>query len=240
MTTLFIADLHLCDERPAVTGLFVDFLRSRTSGASALYILGDLFEYWAGDDTAQADQQTVIRGLQDATSRGLPIYFMHGNRDFLIGQRFATETGCRLLTEPTIIEINGERVLLMHGDLLCTDDHGYLKFRAMVRNPDWQREFLLRPAPERVAIAREYRAESKKQSRRKAPEIMDVNQQEVARVMEAHDVRRLIHGHTHRPAMHSFAIDGDKHHRIVLGDWYLTGSVLVAHRAGYRLEDFPA
>lgn len=240
MSMLFIADLHLSEDRPSTTALFLEFLDTRARDADAVYILGDLFEYWAGDDAAQPHQLTAMHALRNLADSGVPVFFMHGNRDFLIGAEFAAQSGCRLLPDPTIIDLYGRPVLLMHGDTLCTDDHDYQKFRAMVRNPGWQHQLLARPAAERIAIARQYRAESKKQSGAKAPEIMDVNQHEVQRAMRAHDVRLLIHGHTHRPALHTFRVATQTYRRAVLGDWHATGTVLIADADGYRLERFAA
>lgn len=238
MHTLFISDLHLSNERPAINTLFLDFLRSRATQAQALYILGDLFEYWIGDDVASLpDYQPLISGLRSLTQSGVPVYVMHGNRDFLIGQGFEKITGCQLLADPIVISLYGENTLLMHGDTLCTDDVAYLKFRSMVRNPDWVKMFLAKTIPERVAIVRDYREISKTATAAKKPEIMDVNQGAVQAVLREHGVRHLIHGHTHRPAQHRFDLDGTPVRRTVLGDWYDQGSVLVCDANGCTLEN---
>ena len=238
MHTLFISDLHLSNERPAINTLFLDFLRSRATHAQALYILGDLFEYWIGDDVASLpDYQPLISGLRSLTQSGVPVYVMHGNRDFLIGQGFEKITGCQLLADPIVISLYGENTLLMHGDTLCTDDVAYLKFRSMVRNPDWVKMFIAKTIPERVAIVRDYREISKTATAAKKPEIMDVNQGAVQAVLREHGVRHLIHGHTHRPAQHRFDLDGTPVRRTVLGDWYDQGSVLVCDANGCTLEN---
>ena len=237
MHTLFISDLHLSAERPAIGALFLDFLRTRAPRAEALYILGDLFEYWIGDDAAALPEyQTLIAGLRALTQAGVPVYVMHGNRDFLLGSGFEQQTGCQLLPDPTVISLYGSNTLLMHGDTLCTDDVAYLKFRVMVRNPDWVKMFLGKTIAERDAIVRDYREISKAATAVKKPEIMDVNQGAVESTLRQHGVQHLIHGHTHRPAQHRFMLDGVAVQRTVLGDWYDQGSVLVCDRNGCVLE----
>ncbi len=238
--TLFISDLHLHPSRPAITALFLDFLDEAARRARALYILGDLFEYWLGDEAVGLEAwRPIIAGLQRATAAGLEVYVMHGNRDFLLGEGFARATGCGLLAEPARIDLNGVPTLLMHGDVLCTDDVEYQAFRAVVRDPAWQREFLARPLAEREALARQLRELSQQSTAQKKPQIMDVTPQAVAAVMRAHGVRRLIHGHTHRPGEHLFELDGEPAWRLVLGDWYEQGSVLSCTPAGCRLDTLP-
>lgn len=240
MTTLFISDLHLSAERPEITGLFFDFLAHEARSAEALYILGDFFEYWIGDDAIeQPEYRPIVAALRALADAGTPIHVMHGNRDFLLGERFARASGCRLIPDPTRIDLYGTPTLLMHGDTLCTDDVGYLAFRRMVRNEAWQREFLARPVAERDAMARGARAQSRESTAAKAPEIMDVTQPAVLEALRAHGVRHLIHGHTHRPAAHAFALDGAPAHRLVLGDWYEQGSVLRCDARGWRLQTLP-
>ena len=234
-TTLFISDLHLSADRPALTALFLVFLRERAPRAETLYILGDLFEVWLGDDAVHPAYHPVLSALRELAARR-PVYVMHGNRDFLLGNAFAQASGCRLLADPSVIDLNGERTLLMHGDVLCTDDVEYQQFRAHVRNPETQQQFLAMTIEQRIAMARQFRDASRERSRYKTEEIMDVNQEAVAAVMRAHDVRQFIHGHTHRPAIHRFTLDGREARRIVLGDWYEQGSVLVCDEAGCRLE----
>lgn len=240
MTTLFISDLHLSDDRPAITELFCDFLAREARAAEALYILGDFFEYWIGDDAVeQAEYRPIVTALRALADAGTPIHVMHGNRDFLLGERFARASGCRLLADPARIDLYGTPTLLMHGDTLCTDDVEYLAFRRVVRDPAWQREFLAKPTAEREAMARGYRARSRESTARKAPEIMDVTQTAVAETLRAHGVRQLIHGHTHRPGEHVFDLDGAPARRLVLGDWYEQGSVLRCDARGARLEALP-
>ena len=237
--TLFISDLHLSDERPEITALFSLFLQNDAARARALYILGDLFEVWLGDDAVLPAYQPVMDRIRALTASGVPVYVMHGNRDFLIGERFVQLSGCRLLEDPTIIELEGKRTLLMHGDTLCTDDVEYQRFRTQVRNPDTQRQFLALPINERIAVAKHYRQESRERSRSKAEEIMDVNQGAVMEIMRRHGVYQLIHGHTHRPAVHSFILDDHSAQRIVLGDWYEQASILKCSLGKCRLETYP-
>lgn len=227
MSTLFISDLHLCAERPAITALFADFLRRRGATADALYILGDLFEYWIGDEAVSAEaHRPIIEALAALTGAGVPVYVLPGNRDFLLGAGFERATGCRLLADPTLIDLYGTRVLLMHGDSLCTDDVDYQAFRRMVRSESWRREYLAKSLAEREALSRRYRQMSKVATAGKRPEIMDVNAQQVEALMRQFRVHQLIHGHTHRPAQHLFNLDGHRARRTVLGDWYEQGSVL--------------
>jgi len=239
-TTLFISDLHLCGARPAITRLFLEFLHRRARAARALYILGDLFEYWIGDEAVeQPEFRPMIDGLRQLTAGGTPVFVMHGNRDFLMGSRFEQASGCRLLADPTRLELHGVPTLLMHGDSLCTDDIEYLRFRAQVRTPAWQKEFLAKPVAEREAIVRNYREISKISTATKKPEIMDANPQAVEAVMREHRVHRMIHGHTHRPREHVFSLDGQPARRMVLGDWYEQGSVLRVDDRGWELESLP-
>jgi UDP-2,3-diacylglucosamine hydrolase len=227
MATLFISDLHLSAERPAITALFLSFLKERARGSDALYILGDLFEYWIGDDAcAEAEYGPIVEGLRALTESGVPVHVMHGNRDFLLGEEFARQTGSRLLADPTVVDLHGIPTLLMHGDSLCTDDVEYQRFRAYVRSPAMIQAFLAKPLLERDAIVRGYREMSKTATSSKMAEIMDVNAGAVDTALRNHGVPRLIHGHTHRPATHDLSVDGKRAQRIVLGDWYEQGSVL--------------
>lgn len=238
---LFISDLHLDPSRPAITELFLHFLRERASTADSLYILGDFFEAWIGDDAVPAGHP-VLAGLRQLTSAGLPIYIMRGNRDFLLGQDFEQATGTKLLADPTVIELNGEAVLLMHGDLLCTDDKEYQQFRAMVHDSRWQKDFLGKSIEERLLMARQARQESTTRNSNLAEStetIMDVNQDAVMQAMREHGVRRLIHGHTHRPNIHNFTLNNAPASRIVLGDWYEQGSVLDYQDGRYDLQVLP-
>lgn len=240
MATLFISDLHLCDTRPAVTDLFIEFLRRDARHAEALYILGDFFEYWIGDEAVdQAEHRPVVDALRALTDAGVPTYLMHGNRDFLMGSGFAAASGCRLLPDPTVVDLYGTRVLLTHGDTLCTDDVEYLEFRQSVRNEQWQRQFLALPVFEREAIARNYREKSRESTSMKAADIMDVTQRAVETAMREHRVHHLIHGHTHRPAEHVFTLDGARAYRTVLGDWHDQGSVLRCSGSDWKLTTLP-
>lgn len=239
MTTLFISDLHLDPERPDITGQALEFLATETHEADALYILGDLFEAWVGDDDPEPEKRRVIAALKKLSDGGLPCYFMHGNRDFLVGEGFAAASGCTLLADPTIVDLYGTKVMLMHGDTLCTDDHPYQAFRQTVRNPAWQQAMLARPLAERVALAKQMRAASAASMAGKSEEIMDVNQDAVVAAMREHGVYTLLHGHTHRPGVHSFAADGHGALRIVLGDWYTQGSALSWNKDGFVLRTLP-
>ncbi len=234
--SLFIADLHLSPERPRHIHLLCELLEDLTPEQERLYILGDLFEFWLGDDAILPAYQVVIEQLRAATKRGCDIAIMHGNRDFLLGERFLTLTGCRLLDDPCLIELAGRRVLLSHGDALCTDDHEYQRYRAYVRNPDVQREFLAQSVDERQRIAREHRMESHKRSADKQQAIMDVNPQAVIDLMTRYGVETLIHGHTHRPARHRLMLAGQPGLRIVLSDWGKHGHII--RHSGRMNDDF--
>jgi UDP-2,3-diacylglucosamine hydrolase len=239
MATVFISDLHLDPARPDITSQALAFLAQETRGADALYILGDLFEAWVGDDDPEPEKRRVVAAIRGLTDAGLPCYFMHGNRDFMVGESFAAESGCTLLQDPTVVEVHGTRVILMHGDTLCTDDREYQAFRAMVRNPAWQQAMLAKPLPERLALARHLRENSAASMQGKAEEIMDVNQDAVQAAMRKHGVYTILHGHTHRPAVHRFELDGREAVRIVLGDWYTQGSAVSWGPDGFVLRNLP-
>jgi UDP-2,3-diacylglucosamine hydrolase len=239
VNTLFISDLHLSPERPEITALFLAFLRRQARSAEALYILGDLFEVWIGDDDTSplANQvATALRALRDAGTR---VLFIHGNRDFLLGRRYAERAGLELLPETRVIDLHGEPTLILHGDTLCTDDVDYQSFRVRVRNPRWQRRMLRLPLFLRRFQARRMRRASQRSTRTKPTHITDVNPGAVTAALREHGVRRMIHGHTHRPAIHEFELDGQTARRIVLGDWYHQGSMLQCDAAGCRLIDLP-
>ena len=236
MTTLFVSDLHLHESRPEVTDSFIEFLGGEARHAECLYILGDLFEAWIGDDDPDSHNRRVINALRDFTAAGSPCYLMHGNRDFLIGKRFAAETGVLLLGETETVAINGERTLLMHGDQLCTDDHQYQRLRRRVRNPILQAVFLALPITLRRTIRDRLRRQSVADSGIKPEAITDVNQTAVEDALRHNGVLTLLHGHTHRPAIHRFSLDGRQAARIVLGDWYDQGSMLRWDAGGYRLR----
>ena len=215
---IFISDLHLSPSHPDSLQKFLHFLRSEARTAEALYILGDLFDSWVGDDDDSEMARRVRGGLADLSKRIL-VFFQPGNRDFLIGELFASQTGTRLLEDETVIEINGKRILLMHGDLLCTDDLDYQQARKTLRSPEFISDFLSRPLPEREQLAAHYRKLSGEATAVKAADIMDVNQQTVQSFMTRHHADWLIHGHTHRPADHDFALSGKNRRRLVLAAW---------------------
>ncbi|CAA0089938.1 UDP-2,3-diacylglucosamine hydrolase [Zhongshania aliphaticivorans] len=219
MTTLFISDLHLDETRPDITRAFFHFLQTTALKAKSLYILGDFFEGWIGDDDTSDLIQSVKSALATLKKRGVAIFIMHGNRDFLIGSSFCSEVGATLLPDPSVISLCGEPTLLMHGDSLCTDDHAYMQFRTMTRDPVWQHEALSKSLEERRAIAQHMRMASNEANSNKAEDIMDVNADAVSNIMQQHHCTRLIHGHTHRPYRHQLTISHQKAERIVLGDW---------------------
>jgi UDP-2,3-diacylglucosamine hydrolase len=235
---LFISDVHLEPGRPDITGQLLAFLEGARD-AEALYMLGDLFEAWLGDDDPEPEYRRVIAALRALADAGTRLFFMHGNRDFLVGERFSTESGCALLGDHAVVDLYGERVLLMHGDLLCTDDVEYQAFRKMVRDPAWQARMLALPVAQRKALAAQVKAQTKAAVMAKAEDIMDVNDGAVADTMRRHGVRTLLHGHTHRPAVHRFTLDGEPATRIVLGDWYTQGSSVRWDASGFVLESLP-
>lgn len=239
---LLISDLHLQEERPDITRAFLDFLGGRARSAEALYILGDFFEAWIGDDAMTPFQSSICAALRALSDGGTKIFLMHGNRDFLIGSSFCRKAGCSLLADPSVVRLNGQPVLLMHGDSLCTRDEGYMRLRRVLRNP--LTLFILRNLPlgTRHTLARKLRSESRAQTQMKAHDIVDVTPEEVPRVMRQHGVATLIHGHTHRPAVHELQIGDLPAQRIVLGDWDRQGWVLQVDDRGFNLApfDFPA
>ncbi|WP_150912954.1 UDP-2,3-diacylglucosamine diphosphatase [Marinobacter halotolerans] len=220
MTTVFISDLHLEESRPDITDAFLAFLKKKTMGIDALYILGDFFEAWIGDDEHTPLQETVAAALSKVHASGTAIYFMHGNRDFLIGQDYCNRCGAVLLDDPTVVNLYGTPYLLMHGDSLCTADVEYQKFRKNMRDPKWQQMILQRPLEDRKQMARQLREISMAKNQGKEEFIMDVTPDEVVRELEAHGVQHMIHGHTHRPAEHDLTANGEPAKRIVLGDWH--------------------
>ncbi len=235
---LLVSDLHLEPQRPDLVRAFLHFLQNRARGVEALYILGDLFEAWIGDDAMGPFEQEIATALRQLADSGTAIYLMHGNRDFLIGKAFCRQAGCQLLPDRHITDFQGRRVLLMHGDTLCTRDEGYQKLRRILRNP--LTLFVLRhlPLASRQKLARKLRNESRQQTRAKAMDITDVTESEVERELRAARVTTLIHGHTHRPARHELLLDGQPAERIVLGDWDRRGWVLEASEAGLTQVDF--
>ncbi len=219
MSTLFISDLHLEESRPDITDAFLRFLEERAAGAEKLFILGDFFEAWIGDDERTPLQESVAGALRQLSERGTEIFLMHGNRDFLIGQDFCERAGATLLTDPSVVDLYGTPTLLMHGDSLCTADVEYQKFRTNMRSPQWQQMILQRPLADRQLMARQLREISMAKNQGKAESIMDVTPDEVVSALETHGVQRLIHGHTHRPAIHQLEANGKPAQRFVLGDW---------------------
>lgn len=229
---LFVSDLHLAPERPADTAAFHAFLAGPARGAAALYILGDLFEYWLGDDDRSAFSDGVLDAIAALVRGGVPVYFLHGNRDFLLGRRAAARAGMTLLHDPTLVELFGVPTLLMHGDTLCTDDVAYQRFRAHVRRPWRIRLFLLLPLAARRRVGLALRGKSERAKQGKAPEVMDVNADAVAGALRTHGYPRLIHGHTHRPARHLHELEGQRCERFVLSDWYGRGAYLRVDATG--------
>ena len=227
MPTFFISDLHLDESRPDIVDQFERFLTEEARGADALYILGDLFESWIGDDDASPLAERVARALRALRDSGVPIYFMRGNRDFVLGKKYADRAGMTILDDPTVVDLHGARALLMHGDTLCTDDVDYQKFRRLMHNRLFQRIALAMPLSWRRAFAAKLRGQSQKHVSAKREEIMDVNQAAVESAMREHGVNLLIHGHTHRPATHRFDLDSRNAERIVLGDWYEQSSIFI-------------
>ncbi|CAA0124991.1 UDP-2,3-diacylglucosamine hydrolase [BD1-7 clade bacterium] len=223
MTLRFISDLHLDESRPDLAQGFFDYLEKLPTDTEALYILGDFFEAWVGDDDDLPFHLNVKQRLKALTEKGIALYFMHGNRDFMIGEQFAEETGGKLLEEGSIIKHSNQQYLLMHGDSLCIDDEEYQAFRAQIRNPATIQLLMSQSLDERRALAKSLRENSQSQNSNKAEDIMDVNQHEVERIMQENAVSLLIHGHTHRPAIHEFVLNDSTAKRVVLGDWHDTG-----------------
>ncbi|MCO6414044.1 MAG: UDP-2,3-diacylglucosamine diphosphatase [Thiogranum sp.] len=236
MFTLFISDLHLHPSRPAIISCFVRFLNAQRGKADALYILGDLFEVWIGDDDPEPAYGRVRNALKECVDAGTPVMVMRGNRDFLLGEQFSADTGCRLIEDPARIDLYGMPTLLMHGDTLCTDDADYQALRKQLRNTAWQQQVLALPLSERRELAQQARELSGLNNRDKDPSIMDVNVHEVRRVINDSDVRLLIHGHTHRPGTHDYELGDRTATRIDLGDWYETASMLVVDPQGWRRQ----
>ena len=233
--TLFISDLHLDPSRPQVTSAFFDFLKQQARQSTALYILGDFFEAWIGDDDHTPLHDSVSSALADLSSKGTSIYIMHGNRDFLIGEAFCNQAQCTLITDPTIIDLYGTATLLMHGDSLCTADVEYMVFRAKIRSHAMQAQLLAKPIEERRQIAAQLRAQSSESMSNKASDIMDVTPDAVIEALRNNNTTRLIHGHTHRPFEHTLMVDGKAAQRIVLGDWETEFHYIEASEQGVKL-----
>ena len=239
LTSLFASDLHLDSETPWAIDAFLAFLDGPARSADALYLLGDLFEVWVGDDDDNPDNARACEGLARLTASGVPVYVLHGNRDFLLGESFATRTGVKLLPDPVSLNLHGVPTLLSHGDVFCTEDPAYQELRSIVRRPTWQRRFLSLPLAARRDLASAARAGSKAHTQRTIPTIMDVNPDAVTRAMRATGARRLIHGHTHRPAVHPFVVDGMNAERVVLAPWYEAASCVGIDAEGVREIPLP-
>jgi UDP-2,3-diacylglucosamine hydrolase len=239
VATLFISDLHLKPEAPRLAAILRELLAGPAANAEAVYVLGDLFEAWPGDDDlGDPFNSVVVAAFRALSGAGVPLRFQHGNRDFLLGESFAAATGGTLLPEEFVADLGGTRTLLLHGDQLCTDDVAYQEFRAQVRNPAWQRQMLSQPLPVRKALARQLREGSDLAKSGKSLDIMDVNADAVAAAFRRHGVTRMIHGHTHRPAMHRHDVDGLPRERIVLADWRGRGAYVLVDESGVRAFDF--
>lgn len=233
--TYFIADLHLAENRPDITACFLSFLEQDAVSATALYILGDLFEYWIGDDDTSPFIQQVAIALSSLANKGVEIFYIHGNRDFLIGKKYAKRCGMTILPEVAEIDLYGEKAIILHGDTLCTRDVDYQKFRKKSRSWWWQAMIKSLPLFVRRKIAENYRKQSAQSTAMKAQDIMDVTPDEVVANLEKHKCQLMIHGHTHRPAIHPLRANGKDARRIVLGDWYEQGSILVANNHSQQL-----
>ncbi len=236
MTVLFVSDLHLDASRPEITALFLAFLEGEARDAEALFILGDLFEAWVGDDDPGEPGSSVCAALRALSASGVPVFLMRGNRDFLYGPAMSERCGAQLLPDPCVLDLHGQPTLLMHGDLLCSDDIAYQAFRKQVRDPAWQAQFLAQPLAARQAFAAQARAASQQHQAGVSETITDVALATVVTTMAAHGVDRLIHGHTHRPAIHALEINSRPAKRVVLGDWYQQGSVLRVSADGLELS----
>jgi UDP-2,3-diacylglucosamine hydrolase len=236
VATLFVSDLHLDDARPQIVGQFDRFCAGEARDADALYVLGDLFEAYIGDDDDAPLNARVAKALHGVADAGVPVHYIAGNRDFLLGEDYARRCGMDILADGTVIDLYGAPTLILHGDVLCTDDAEYLAFRGQVRDPAWQAAFLARPLAERRAFAAQARDASRAHTSRTDMAIMDVNQAAVEGALRGARVTRMIHGHTHRPAIHDFMLDGTPAQRIVLGDWYEQGSVLRVDRHAVELR----
>jgi len=239
MTTLFISDLHLSPARPDITECFVRFMREEAVHAEALYVLGDLFEFWIGDDDRSQFACSIRAEFKALTDSGIPCFFTQGNRDFLVGNRFSRQTGVKLLGDETVIDLYGRRAVILHGDTLCTQDVKYLEYRAKVHQPWLQWVFNRIPMFVKKKIVNKVQSDIKTEKQTKSLDIMDVTQQEVENVMLDHKVDLMIHGHTHRPDIHTFQVEDSDYTRVVLGDWYTQGSVLVYDQNGFELQQRP-
>ena len=235
MTTVFLSDIHVSDEHPEISKHLEEFLLQEESKTNAIYILGDLFEYWLGDDDPNASFAEIKNLLKKLSDKNISIFFIHGNRDFLIGESFAVETGCHILHDPHVIDLYGKKVLISHGDIFCTDDKEYQLFRKQTRDPAWKKSILSKSLSFREEFAKKARLESSQHTSSKKNEIMDVNKDEILKMYEKYNLDIIIHGHTHRPAIHDVFFNGRNCQRIVLGDWYEQGSILKCDETGFDL-----
>lgn len=237
MATFLLSDVHLNEARPGIVDIFLSFLNHGIRNTDTLYILGDLFDLWLGDDDTRFPHLPVMDALRKATERGVSIGILHGNHDFLLGKTFEKRTGCRLLPDPSVIDLSGKRALITHGDIFCTSDTSYQKYRNWVRNPLYQRIFLALPMKQRIKRAASIQNASRDAVLDKPPHIMDINKDTVERMMLTYDVRYMVHGHIHRPATHEAPLRGEMATRIVLGDWYEKdgNTVLVWGNDGFDL-----
>ncbi len=235
MTTIFLSDIHVSNEHPEISKQLKEFLLKEESKTNAIYVLGDLFEYWLGDDDPNPLFKEIKQIFKKLSDKNISIFFIHGNRDFLIGESFAKETGCQILHDPYVIDLFGEKVLLSHGDIFCTDDKEYQLFRNQTRDPAWKESILSKSLSFREEFAKQARLESSKHTSSKKNEIMDVNKDEILKMYEKYNVDIIIHGHTHRPAIHDVFFNEKNYKRIVLGDWYEQGSILRFNEKGFEL-----
>lgn len=239
---LFISDLHLSPDRPFIIELFIQFINERAIHSEALYILGDFFEYWIGDDDPATELTSIFSAFETLKHHQVPVYFMHGNRDFLVGNNFEKKTHCKIINDPSIIEINNHKIILLHGDSLCTKDTQYQEFKKLVRSESWKQKFTSKSLIERKKIIEGLRKTSREETSSKDENIMDAEQDAIDELMQEEQVQFMIHGHTHRPKIHYTMLNGTKTTRIVLGDWYDHGSILSIktgkndHELEYYLE----
>ena len=235
MTTIFISDIHISDDYPEIYQQFLDFIKNLDHNTNALYILGDLFEYWIGDDDPNPIFKKIQTELKDLSKINVSVFFMHGNRDFLVGDEFAEKSHIKILSDPSIIELYGEQILISHGDMCCVDDEEYQLFRKQTRDPRWQKMILGKPLEYRRNFAQIAREKSLEHTQLENEEIMDVNEDEVKKILDKFNLSTIIHGHTHRPFIHNTISNEVNYRRIVLGDWYEQGSILEWSESGPKL-----
>tara|TARA_Y100001980_G_C14483630_1_gene261713 strand:+ start:52 stop:777 length:726 start_codon:yes stop_codon:yes gene_type:complete len=235
MTTVFLSDIHISDQHPEISKHLEEFLLEEGSKTDTIFVLGDLFEYWLGDDDPNPSFAEIKNLLRKLSDKNISIFFIHGNRDFLIGESFAEETGCHILRDPHVIDLYGKKVLISHGDIFCTDDKEYQLFRNQTRDPAWKKFILNKPLAFRKNFAKKARLQSQEHTSSEKSKIMDVNEDEILKMYEKYNVDIIIHGHTHRPAIHDVFFNGRNCQRIVLGDWYEQGSILKCDETGFDL-----